>query len=301
VAMRFNPPPGWPPPPEGFTPDPGWQPDPSWPPAPPGWQLWVPDELGSDASSVLTPGSVGYPRGPALADYGQQSAWDLPAPPPSGTNGMAIAAFVLGLVGFVWICAILGIVFGIIALNRTRRTFERGRRLAIAGIVLGSVWLAVLVGLIVFLVVFVGGGGSNGSSSAPPASASIGASSQTVDPFTLNTGDCFDNPTPTLGQVQRVTSVVQTPCTQPHNAQIFATFNVQGSLLSYPGDAKMRSLAESGCNARIAASLDRAKITNSMTIRFLFPLEGSWLGGQRTISCIIYNPTPTLTSSLLKS
>lgn len=41
AAWRFQTPPGWPPPPEGWTPPPGWRPDPSWPPAPPGWQFWV--------------------------------------------------------------------------------------------------------------------------------------------------------------------------------------------------------------------------------------------------------------------
>jgi Domain of unknown function (DUF4190)/Septum formation len=43
VGLRYNPPPGWPPAPEGFIPPPGWEPDPSWPPAPPGWQLVVDD------------------------------------------------------------------------------------------------------------------------------------------------------------------------------------------------------------------------------------------------------------------
>src|SRR5215469_4758053 len=43
VGLRFNPAPGWPPPPPGFVPPPHWQPDPSWPPAPPGWQIWVDD------------------------------------------------------------------------------------------------------------------------------------------------------------------------------------------------------------------------------------------------------------------
>src|SRR5579859_8000680 len=44
LGLRFNPAPGWPPPPPGFVPPPHWQPDPSWPPAPPGWQLWVDDD-----------------------------------------------------------------------------------------------------------------------------------------------------------------------------------------------------------------------------------------------------------------
>lgn len=41
--MRFNPPPGWPAPPDRFAPPPGWLPDPSWPPAPPGWVFWLPE------------------------------------------------------------------------------------------------------------------------------------------------------------------------------------------------------------------------------------------------------------------
>lgn len=44
MARRFNPPPGWPKPPDDWQPPPGWEPDPSWPPAPPGWQLWIDDE-----------------------------------------------------------------------------------------------------------------------------------------------------------------------------------------------------------------------------------------------------------------
>jgi hypothetical protein len=41
--MRFNPPPGWPPAPEGWSPSEGWLPDKSWPTVPPGWKLWIED------------------------------------------------------------------------------------------------------------------------------------------------------------------------------------------------------------------------------------------------------------------
>jgi hypothetical protein len=37
----FNPPPGWPKPPEGWVPPKGWTPDPAWPTPPRGWQLWI--------------------------------------------------------------------------------------------------------------------------------------------------------------------------------------------------------------------------------------------------------------------
>jgi hypothetical protein len=56
MGRRFNPPPGWPPPPPGFVPAPGWQPDPSWPPAPPGWQFWV-----DDAGVETTDPSAAHP------------------------------------------------------------------------------------------------------------------------------------------------------------------------------------------------------------------------------------------------
>jgi hypothetical protein len=161
--MRFNPPPGWPRPPEGFTPDPGWRPDPSWPPVPPGWQLWVPDEPERDAAgSGVTPGYIGY--APAPAGSSQWAGWAPPAPPSFGTNGLAIAGFVLGLLGFVGISAILGIVFGSVALSRIRTTGQGGRGLAIAGIVLGSCWLALFVILILLGVIV---GTTSGTSTTP--------------------------------------------------------------------------------------------------------------------------------------
>jgi len=46
ASLIFNPPPGWPQPPENWQPPAGWTPDPSWPDPPQGWQLWVPE--GSD-------------------------------------------------------------------------------------------------------------------------------------------------------------------------------------------------------------------------------------------------------------
>jgi hypothetical protein len=73
---------------------------------------------------------------------------------------MAIAGFVLGLLGLFGITAILGIVFGSVALSRIRRTAQEGRGLAIAGIVLGSCWLAVLVLTVIAGVI--------GATSGPP-------------------------------------------------------------------------------------------------------------------------------------
>jgi len=49
-SLIFNPPPGWPKPPEGWVPPKGWTPDPSWPDPPAGWQLWI--SRGADDTPV---------------------------------------------------------------------------------------------------------------------------------------------------------------------------------------------------------------------------------------------------------
>jgi len=53
-ALRFNSPPGWPKPPEGWTPPAGWTPDPSWPDPPEGWLLWLPNGDGKKPEPVVS-------------------------------------------------------------------------------------------------------------------------------------------------------------------------------------------------------------------------------------------------------
>src|SRR5690625_1308902 len=72
MGYRYNSPPGWPPPPEGWTPPPGWQPDPSWPPAPAGWQFWVDDGAGAEAANA--PDHSATPADGASADGGSGDA-----------------------------------------------------------------------------------------------------------------------------------------------------------------------------------------------------------------------------------
>jgi hypothetical protein len=44
VPLIWNPPPGWPPFPEGWAPEPGWVPPRHWPKPPAGWEFWIPEE-----------------------------------------------------------------------------------------------------------------------------------------------------------------------------------------------------------------------------------------------------------------
>lgn len=118
-------PPGWQPPPPPYAAPPGWQPPPPPPPpygAPPNWQ------------SGYSP--YGYPA-------------------PGNTNGFAIAALVCAIVFSVvpFLGVALGIGFGITGLRQCAARNERGRGLAIAGIVIGGLgalfWILALIGLAV--------------------------------------------------------------------------------------------------------------------------------------------------------
>jgi len=315
VGLRFNPPPGWPAAPEGFTPEPGWQPDPSWPPPPPGWQLWVLDDQppgqawmppgqawmppGQAGPSAVTmppgqgwPSAATTPPGPsgwqALPGYGTGCP-DVGAGQPAGTSGWAIASFVVGLlsVALLGLATLLSIIFGIIALKRIRRLGQKGRGLAIAGLVLSAAWLVVAI----VVVIAIGAGGATRSASTGKI-----VSRGHLPAFSLATGDCFNNP----AGARSVSSVTAIPCTQPHNAQVYAEFKLTGSDFSYPGETAVVRLASEGCNAR-TGSVNKAKTTSAMTTRVLYPRENSWFVGRRTVSCLVVNPTADLTSSLLNS
>ena len=72
-----------------------------------------------------------------------------------GTNGLAIASLVLGIVGF-GVGSLLAVIFGHVALHQIKQRQQSGRGLAIAGLVLGSI--AVVSFVVLLLVMAVGGG-----------------------------------------------------------------------------------------------------------------------------------------------
>jgi Domain of unknown function (DUF4190) len=83
-------------------------------------------------------GATPYMQPGAGLPYGAQS---------QKTNGMAIAALVCGIAGFFFFTAILGVVFGFVARSQIKRAngMLKGGGMALAGIIVGFGWLALLV------------------------------------------------------------------------------------------------------------------------------------------------------------
>jgi hypothetical protein len=136
---NYPPPPGdsgYPPPGQGYSPPPG---------------------AGYPPPQGYPPPGQGYPPPPGAA-----------YPQAVGTNGMAIASLVCSLLG--WLCGIgpiLGIIFGVLALNKIKQTGEGGRGLAIAGIAIGAV--LIVFGIIGGIFSLISGSAEHRYSGAPAA------------------------------------------------------------------------------------------------------------------------------------
>ncbi|MBR7830633.1 DUF4190 domain-containing protein [Actinospica sp. MGRD01-02] len=96
---------------------------------------------------------------PARHYFGFDPKKPFPPPNPLGgyaypadrrISGPAIASLILGLLGFLLVTACAGLGLGLGALGSIRRTGRPGTGLAVAGIVLSAVWLALWLKVLVF-------------------------------------------------------------------------------------------------------------------------------------------------------
>lgn len=83
------------------------------------------------------------------------AGWATPGSGGGGTNGLAIASLVLGIIWIYWVGSILAVIFGFVAKKQIERSggTQGGSGMATAGIVLGFVGLATLILVIVFAVI----------------------------------------------------------------------------------------------------------------------------------------------------
>ena len=81
---------------------------------------------------------------------------------PNRTNRMAIWSLVLSILTLGGLGSVAGIWLGVAAQRKMAETGERGRGLAIAGIIVGVVTLIFAIGYWIFIAMHAGGGGTGG-------------------------------------------------------------------------------------------------------------------------------------------
>lgn len=189
--------------------------------------------------------------------------WGAPGAvsPGQGTDGVAIAALVAGL-----LAGPLALVLGLVAKSRIRRSGAGGSGLATAGIVLGSIWLALVV-----LVV--------GASFLPEQEDGVDTTEVAVDD--VRVGQCLRS-----FEEGVVRSVDLVACGSPHAVEVYASFPVGSP--RWPGLDEVLAKADDGCTKRLAAYVGEQRAASGVfDVYYLYPRESDYRIGRRTIECLL--------------
>lgn len=290
-------PPPSPPSPED-TPQPG--PDPFGPPPPPPPPAPSPYETPSPygtpapyGASAPPPPYPQYPQGPyGQPPYGQGAYPGYGYPPPYAgaphgwyaaertTNGLAIASLITSFTCIPFVGAILGVV----GLRQIRRRPQRGRGMAIAGLVLNSLGTAALALVITLGVLGVFDEGNT----------------RVQD---LAVGDCFNTVDHSLsdysGGGARSTTVDVVPCGDDHDAETYAVFAVGADFGSdYPGVDRISSLADSKCASYAHDYLGGNDVPDGVDIYYYLPPREGWDQGDRHVTCFFGGTSGKLSGSV---
>ena len=103
--------------------------------------------------------------------------------------------------------------------------------------------------------------------------------------FSFRTGDCFDDPAADQTQVEQLPAV---PCSQPHDNEIFYTFDLPDGV--FPGQDSIVSTSADHClGDGFTAYVGTAYDDSVLDVFPVTPTESSWSGGDRTVYCAAFN------------
>ena len=176
-------------------------------------------------------------------------------PQQGGTNGWAIAAFVLGILGGT----ILSVLFAVVALFQLRDSRQRGRGLAIAALVISAAWIAIITSLIAYGL------------------SAQGANVRAID---LKTGDCVKD----TAEGRLPTWVKRVRCDRPHFGEAFAVLTLPDAT-TYPGDQSLRARADE-CGPTFFDYAPNSPEGPTFRVAVAYPTADGWANGERSVVCV---------------
>jgi hypothetical protein len=227
------------------------------------------------------PYPTGGPYGPVPGPYGYpaQAGW---YPVEQSTNGLAIASLVVSLAaGCV---PFLGAIFGIVSLRQIRRNGQRGRGMAIAGIVINGVGTVVMA-----LVITLGVLGVFDEGNTKVQDLKVGQCFNTVDGSLSDYG----------AEGARSTTVDVVSCDRRHDAEAYAVFTLDPSMGdSYPGVDRISEVSDDRCAKYADDYLGDATLSDGMDIYYYLPPEDGWNRGDRAVTCFFGSMDGKVTGSV---
>ena len=88
--------------------------------------------------------------------------------------------------------------------------------------------------------------------------------------FDVSVGDCW-NDIPAQQEVESITAV---PCSEPHESEVFATFDIDLGSDDWPGDAAVIAAAETGCVERFGEFVGVPYEESVLEVFYFHPTRG---------------------------
>ena len=106
-----------------------------------------------------------------------------------------------------------------------------------------------------------------------------------VDAFAMHVGDCFNDQ---MRLTEDVSDVPGVPCSEPHDNEVFATFDLASDVWS--GDERVIELAEAGCMEHFEGYVGATYDESVLMVTSLTPTQGSWNQIEdREVVCVTYH------------
>lgn len=189
----------------------------------------------------------------------------------------------LGLVGCVPVLAIAAVVVGVIAL--VKRQALKG--LAIAGTVLGTLWL-------VLTVWFFASGAAQDFSEGLSSAVDDAFSYEDYPPravaaseLDLRVGDCFHDPDG-MDWEYAGRDIIVVDCEQRHGYEVFDSSELEGT--AWPGETGIIDAADMACYAAFEEFVDYSYYRSELYYSWFAPTEASWQEGDRLLLCVVSDP-----------
>ncbi|WP_042433184.1 DUF4190 domain-containing protein, partial [Streptacidiphilus anmyonensis] len=170
----------------------------------------------------------------------------------------------------------IGLICGVVGLFQVLRSGQRGKGLAILGIVGSIVWGLVVINMFAI---------TSGPSRLPGGGVSHAQYAALDD---VRTGDCFLWPNHTL---QADAPVQLVPCDQPHEAQVYGSSDLTG-WTDFTDDGALQAEAQRRCNA----AATRYPTGTGMANEVIYPASQGWFTVSRQVSCLFTTVTGSTTT-----
>ena len=119
-----------------------------------------------------------------------------------------------------------------------------------------------------------------------PGAQDTASDMPSVNVLELEVGTCLNDVDQPLAQ--DLTEVPAVDCTSPHQSEVFAAINVEGT--DYPGIDSPTDTAVQECQIEFERFVGVEFSASSLNFHYYYPTTSSWAVGDRSIYCVIFDP-----------